>query len=260
MAGVSAALLLAAGLSACGGSPAPHALVSTSPTTVGASDNATPARQVLKLVPQQATELTVTDFEQLAQPVDWASADAHEPLLTRGLLRDAGPSGHQDRVLWEAHWDGGGAAGWALMLADGADAASLAPAGATVDGQLLTQGAATGSSWADDATLTTLVQDDPVSLYVAKGCLPGDPDPGLQPLDGFALELTETVATARLGTGRTDLFARMRMGTAVPAFDGTFTGGAADPVSGRIGYQINDPAKAAELALTHKLPFAVCAS
>lgn len=258
--GVSAAFLLAAGVSGCGGSPAPHALATVTPTAVDAAGDATPAHQVLKLVPRQATELTVTDFEQLPQPVDWANADAHEPLLTRGLLRDSGPSGHQDQVLWEAHWEGGGASGWAALLADGADAASLAPPGATVDGQLLTQGAATGASWADDTAMANLVQDDPISLYVARGCLPGDPAAGLQPLDGYALELTDTVATARLNAGRTDLFARMRMGSAVPAFDSTFTGGSADPVSGRIGYQITDPAKAAQLALTHKLPFAVCAS
>lgn len=252
-----AALTASAALVGCGGSPAPHALVTKTPSAATATGNATPAHQALTLVPTQATELTVTDFEQLARPVDWANVDAHEPLLTRGLLRDAN---HQDQVLWEAHWDGGGVSGWAMLLADGADATTLAPAGSKVDGQLVTQGAATGTSWADDATVATLVQDDPVSTYIAKGCLPGDPAPGLQPLDGYALELTETLATARLSTGRTDLFARMRMASTVPAFEKTFTGGVADPVSGRIGYQVADPAQAAQLALTHKLPFAVCAS
>lgn len=251
------ALSACAALAACGGSPAPHPLATTAPASVAATGDASPANQVLKLVPSLATELTVTDFEQLAQPVDWAAADAHEPLLTRGLLRDAH---HQDQVLWEAHWDGGGVSGWALLLADGADAHALAPPGSTVDGQLVTQGAATGTSWADDASVAGLVQDDPLSTYVAKGCLPGDPVPGLQPLDGYALELTDTLATARVSTGRTDLFARMRMASAVPAFQSTFTGGVADPVSGRIGYHLADAAQAAQLALTHKLPFAVCAS
>ena len=46
----------------------------------------------------------------------------------------------------------------------------------------------------------------------------------------------------------------------MPAFAKTFTGGVADPVSGRIGYQLTDPAQAVQLALTHKLPFAVCGS
>lgn len=252
-----AALAASAGLAACGGSPTPHALTTKAPPVPVATGTVTPAHQVLELVPSQATELTVTDFEQLPKPVDWASVDAHEPLLTRGLLRDAGQQG---QVLWEAHWDGGGVSGWALLLADGADATTLAPAGSKVDGQLVTQGAATGTSWAQDGTVAALVQDDPISTYVAKGCLPGDAAAGLQPLDGYALELTETLATARLSTGRTDLFARMRMAGAVPAFEKTFTGGVADPVSGRIGYQIADPAKAAQLALTHKLPFAVCAS
>lgn len=254
-----AALAAAAGLAACGGSPAPHPLATKTPAVAASTGDAAPAHQVLRLVPSQATELTVTDFEQLPKPVDWASADAHEPLLTRGLLRDAVPAGYQDQVLWEAHWDGGGVSGWALLLADGADPAALAPAGSKVDGQLVTQGAATGASWADDATVASLVQDDPISTYVAKGCLPGDQASGLQPLDGYALELTDTIATARLSPGRTDLFARTRMASAVPAFEKTFSGGVADPVSGRIGYQVADPAQAAQLALTHKLPFAVCA-
>ena len=259
MAGVAALAALAASgcLAACGGSPAPHLLATPKPTLGAVTGESAPALQVLRLVPSQATELTVTDFEQLVKPVDWATVDAHEPLLTRGLLRDAH---HQDQVLWEAHWDGGGVAGWAVLLADGANPATLAPAGSAVDGQLVTQGAATGASWADDASVASLVQDDPLSTYVAKGCVPGDPDPSLQPLDGYALELTERVATARLSTGRTDLFDRMRMASAVPAFEKTFTGGVADPVSGRIGYQLTDPAQAVQLALTHKLPFAVCGS
>src|SRR5438552_1885578 len=133
-----AALTAAAGLAACGGSPAPHPLATKTPTVAASTGDAAPAHQVLRFVPAQATELTVTRFEQPPKPVDWASADAHEPLLTRGLLRD---ENHQDQVLWEAHWDGGGVSGWALMLADSADPAKLAPAGSTVDGQLVTQGA-----------------------------------------------------------------------------------------------------------------------
>lgn len=244
-------------LAACG-SPAPHLLPTATPSvTVTADAGSPPARQVLRLVPSQATELTVTDFEKLVKPVDWSKVDAAEPLLTRGLLRDAH---HQDQVLWEAHWDGGGVSGFALMLAPGANASAVAPAGSQIDGQLVTQGTATGASWAQDGSVVPLVQGDAISTYVAKGCLPGQATPDMEPLDGYALELTERVATARLGARRTDLFARMRTAGSVPAFAKTFTGGVADPVSGRIGYQVSDPAQAAQLALTHKLPFAVCAS
>lgn len=245
----------AAVLGACGGSPTPHLLATKAPTVPPLPPDAAPALRAMRLVPAQATELTVTDFEQLLKPVDWAQADAHEPLLTRGLLRHAH---HQDQVLWEAHWDGGGVAGWALLLADGADAATLAPPGSVVDGQLVTQGAATGRSWAEDASVATLVQGRPVSTYVAKGCLSGATAPSLQPLDGYALELTDRVATARLGARRTDLFDRMRLAATVPVFAQTFSGAVADPVSGRIGYQLADPTRAAKLVLTHQLPFAVC--
>ncbi len=58
--------------------------------------------------------------------------------------------------------------------------------------------------------------------------------------------------------GRDDLFTRMRLGSVVPAFAADFVNGAADPSSGRIGFTMTDPADAAQQALRHKLPFAVC--
>jgi hypothetical protein len=67
-------------------------------------------------------------------------------------------------------------------------------------------------------------------------------------------------AIARLGSGRPDLFERLRLGDRLPAFARGFADGAADPSTGRIGYTLVDPPAAADLALRHRLPFAVCAA
>ena len=50
----------------------------------------------------------------------------------------------------------------------------------------------------------------------------------------------------------------MRAGSAVPEFAAAYDGGVADPLTGRIGYVMTDPADAAQLALAHRLPFAAC--
>jgi hypothetical protein len=44
----------------------------------------------------------------------------------------------------------------------------------------------------------------------------------------------------------------------VPEFAAAFDGGAADPLTGRIGYVMTDPVAAAALALADDLPFAAC--
>ena len=64
--------------------------------------------------------------------------------------------------------------------------------------------------------------------------------------------------TAQLGPGRHDLFTRMRLGVAMPAFAEGYAGGVADPTTGRIGYQMTDPPTAAAMALAKELPFAAC--
>ena len=56
-----------------------------------------------------------------------------------------------------------------------------------------------------------------------------------------------------------DLFTRMRMGEAVPAFGAAFEGGVADPRTGRIGFVMTDPPAAAAMAMAQALPFAACA-
>ena len=66
------------------------------------------------------------------------------------------------------------------------------------------------------------------------------------------------VATARLGVDRMDLFTRMRMGEGDTAFEDAYDGGVANPLTGRIGYVMTDPAAAAALAMDQDLPFAAC--
>ena len=105
-----------------------------------------------------------------------------------------------------------------------------------------------------------LVGAEASSTFVQRGCLPGDTDGRrLQELTAYAVEFGSTLATARLGAGRTDLFDRLALSEALPAFTDGFTGGVADPSTGRIGLQIVDPVRAADLALRGRLPFAVCA-
>ena len=45
----------------------------------------------------------------------------------------------------------------------------------------------------------------------------------------------------------------------MPAFAEAYDGGVADPITGRIGYVMTDPAAAAAMALASELPFAACA-
>ena len=78
-------------------------------------------------------------------------------------------------------------------------------------------------------------------------------------LGAYSIQFEGSLVTARLGAGRQDLFARMRLGADEPTFAAAYDGGVADPLTGRIGYVMTDPVAAAELALEHQLPFATCA-
>lgn len=268
---VGAALPLVA-VSACSEEgPAPRPAPPSSGTDAGEYDDSLePAAAVLALVPEAATVLTVTDFEEVRAQLGsdggadfWRRADREAPLLTRGMFRDAGGPLTQDDVLWEAHF-GGGAGGYVVRFRDEAELARLpVPAGALVrpEDHLLVAGVAESpeQSWAADPEVVELVGTEAMATYVERGCVPGEPPTErLEPLPAFAVELGSTLATARLGAERTDLFTRMRLGARLPAFADGFARGAADPSSGRIGYQIVDPATAADLTLRRRLPFAVC--
>ena len=246
----------------------------------------------MALVPAAATTLAVTDYDQVRtevgmpevrtgspQTAQFWSAAARLAVLTPGVLRPVDTLLQRDDgfgqadVSWEADFHGGGVSGWALRLRNGVPMAAVRRAvragvgplrGARVDvrDHLVSRGAAAPGepNWAGRRGLPGLVDGPALATYVQRGCVAGDTgDARLQPLTAYAVQYAATLATARLGAGRDDLFARMRLGRTRPRFARIFRRGAADPSSGRIGYQMTDPAAAATLALHHQLPFAVCA-
>jgi hypothetical protein len=258
-----------------------------------------PAAAVLALVPQNVTTLTVTDFEQVRLQLGapdlgensgtaersafWQRADTERPLLSKGMLRPAerrleGRFGFsQADVAWEAHfYDAQDTeTGWVVAFRDGTDMSAVERAvradaaplqGAEVDPALrLAMRGTTGEpaqSWAADTETAEMVALPANATYLHQGCLNETTvttDADLDELDAFAVQFEGTLATARLGAGRHDLFTRMRLSTAAPEFSAGYDGGVADPSTGRIGFQMADPPTAAALALEHQLPFAVCA-
>jgi hypothetical protein len=254
-----------------------------------------PAAAVLALVPEDVATLTVTDFEQVRlqmglqdlttedprqdQEAFWSRAEAERPLLSTGMLRPVESKlGRQFGlsqldVAWEAHLydDLGNEVGFVLAFRDGTDLGAVGRAldaglagleGATLDAEhgLVTSGTTDDGdeSWAADASLRPLVGPPANATYVDRGCVD---DPGAVDLDGleaYSVQFEGTLATARLGEERMDLFTRMRMGEGVPEFEAAYDGGVADPLTGRIGYVMTDPPAAASMALAGKLPFAAC--
>lgn len=249
---------------------------SASPSVTPSYDAALPPVQaVLALVPHAATTLTLTDFDQVRAQLGgvtrgfWRQAARQAPLLTTGILRGAGTGPlTQDDIAWEAHYSGGGTDGWIAAFHVGVDLSQVTHQlhGATVDGRVVTSQTLSASDprWTGLSGLSDLVGPEAEATYVERGCLPGDTGTNaggqrLQPLTAYAVSFGAHLATAYLGRGRTDLFTRLRLGDAIPSFTADYTGGVADPSSGRIGFTMTDAADAAQQALRHKLPFAVCA-
>jgi hypothetical protein len=268
--------------------PAPTAAPSYDPSLE-------PAAAVLALVPGDATTLTVTDFEQVrlelgmpaeeTSPTDdaafWQRAETERPMLTRGMLRPLQPALQtfglsQGDVDWEAHFFDAADAetGWVIAFRDGTDMAAVQRAvdqgvgplsGAAVDAQqrLLESGTTSDphQSWAADEQTIAMVGLPANATYVARGCVPPDPEVSadVDELGAYSIQFEGSLVTARLGEGRHDLFTRMRLGGVTPGFAEAYDGGVADPRTGRIGYVMADPPTAARLALEHRLPFATCA-
>jgi hypothetical protein len=254
-----------------------------------------PAAAVLALVPEDVVTVAVTDFEQVRLQMGlpdlttddkradrdafWARAEAERPLLSPGMLRPIEQRLKQDHglsqldVAWEAHFldDDGADVGFVLAFRDGTDLTAVADAvaagftvleGATVDAEhgLVTAGVAPDAeqSWAADADARALVGLPANATYLSRGCTDEPVSGDLDELALYSVQFEGALATARLGADREDLFVRMRLGTQVPEFDAAYDGGAADPLTGRIGYVMTDPAAAASLALVGELPFAAC--
>jgi hypothetical protein len=255
-----------------------------------------PGAAVLALVPEDVDTVTVTDFDQVrlqmglpdlgtADPKRdresfWTRAVAERPLLSEGMLRPIEPDLSKQfglsqlDVAWEARFHDavGNASGFVLAFRDGTDMAAVQRAvdagfvaleGATVDTarRLVTSGTTSDAaeSWAADEDTRELVGLPANATYLARGCVDGPATGGLDDLELYSVQFEGTLATARLGEDRMDLFPRMRLGGQVPKFEQAYDGGVADPLTGRIGYVMNDPAAAASMALAEQLPFAACA-
>ncbi|MEO5661670.1 MAG: hypothetical protein ABIR39_00165 [Nocardioides sp.] len=237
----------------------------------------------------------------------WERARRESVLLTEGMLvaessrlmLDYGFT--QDDVDWEAHFATPAGAGWILGFRPDLDLAPVERAvtdgvaglsGATVDParHLVSVGMATGDeeSWGTIEGIADLASDTPAeSTYYRVGCVPlgtvlgpdadiedqeavvGQQDPtDLDSLGVFSVSFADGVATARLGAGRADLFARSDLATVVSTtlrptggsigFSDAFANPVVDPSSGRIGYDVAAPVATATATLTDLLPFAVC--
>ncbi len=181
-----------------------------------------PAAAVLSLVPDDATRLAVTDFDQIrlqlgnpdlspsAPPSEraefWARVDNETAALTDGVLRadeevlrqDYGFT--QDDVLWEAQFGNeSGVTGWVLKFREDLDMAGVQRAvddevgplaGVKVAAEERVIGTGTTSSleasWAADADLAGLVGRPAAATYVERGCIAFDDVFGEGVLDQLA--------------------------------------------------------------------------
>ena len=213
-------------------------------------------------------------------------ADNSELMLDHGFT--------QDDVDWEVRWTGPDGAGYALRMRPDLDMAAVLNAvdaqvgelaGATVDADqhLVTEGTIDGLVWASDPMLVDLAEAPEETTYLHRGCLPFNealgPDASfedqdallaehaitdLDVLDAFAITYGDAVGTAWLGAERDDLFERgdlvrdWPVTRSIGPLDAYAAEPAVEPVSGRLGFQVESPRAAAVLTLTGQLPFAVC--
>ena len=236
---------------------------------------------------QVRLELGLPDVAGDSDPAEvqglWDRAVAERPLLTPGMLRPVdqrlrtryGVS--QVDVAWEAHFfdDAGQEVGWVLAFRDGTDMQAVqravgdgagALAGASADAELRLVSSGTTAdptqSWAGDEETAAMVGLPANATYVSRACTQSPAGESaaadVDELETWSVQFEGSLVTARLGEGRHDLFARLRLGEADPTFAAAYDGGVADPRTGRIGYVMADPAGAARLALSERLPFAAC--
>lgn len=226
----------------------------------------------------------------------WERASTEAALLTDGLLREDSSTFEldygftQDDIDWEARWSGQDGPGFVLAFRPDLDLAGVRRAveddtgplaGATLDAEhrLLVEGTAEVDVWANEESWATLLGEPATATYLHRGCIPLNtalgPDADVEDQDallaehpvttlddlaGFAVAYGDHQATVRVEPGRSDLFERLRIGEDWPTgeFAATYTNGAADPSSGRIGFSLPRPPAAAGLALLEELPFGVC--
>ena len=170
---------------------------------------AEPSSAVLPLVPEAATLLEVTDFDQVRlllgatllttkDPAKvrnkfWAEVAAKSSALSTGMLRpiedrlikdfDFG----QEDVKWEAHFSGDALDGYVLRLDDDVDMVKVKAAidagigplkGAEMSAKAhivaLNATSDPATSWGADETLVPLVGAPANATYVSRGCIPFD--------------------------------------------------------------------------------------
>jgi hypothetical protein len=297
---LSAGLILLVASGCDGSSPAPESAQPEPSQTIPPAlelpedEPARDPRQALSLVPESATVLTLTDYDEMR------SSGGESVPLTAGLLDSDSPAFvlehgfSQDDAEWEVRFSGPDGTGYVVAFRPDLDMGLVRDAlkenalrGARVLGEehLLVKGTARDGEpvWAMDAALRTLTEVGAESTYLRRGCVPvrdalgpgatyedqaelvAEADPTyLRPLEAFSVSFDDQVATARLGPDRTDLHERAHLvglwpETGGPGVHDAFEGLAvADPSTGRIGLRVVDPVTAARLTLAGKLPFAVC--
>jgi hypothetical protein len=205
-----AALTLA--LSGCTEDDDPEAAPSVEPTPSSApvfDGEAEASAAVLPLVPTEAVDLTVTDFDQIRLQLGvpdldggapkrertafWERAAVEAPLLLGGMLREVDDElereygWSQDDVAWEAHFGSADGVGWVLKIRDDLPMGDIIRAvdagvgpleGAEVLGEdhLVVSNVATdgNDSWAAEPELVALVGTPGSATYVSRECIPFD--------------------------------------------------------------------------------------
>lgn len=284
---------LALAVSGCGGgsTSTPVAAPPAPPPTAPPYDaSLPPGRAVLALVPSAAATLRLTNWAEIRTQVClpestslssdadrsrfWRLTPHHAPLLTHSLLlvvdrrlRSAYGFGADD-VAWEARWTGGGVGGWALAFRPGLDMATVARAvragigplrGATVQpsDHLVVSAPVVGAAWANDIGWEAVSGGIAEATYLGRGCAKPAAE-SLEPLGQISVSFGDHVVTARLGHERMDLFERMRLDRPNQAFTALYRNAVGDPSSGRIGWIVPHPDRAARLAVRNRWPFAGC--
>jgi hypothetical protein len=282
------------------------------------------------MVPARASAAVFTDLDAIRERLGYAdltSASRHADrtafaeeapgkavLLTDGRLaddaseleRDYGFT--EDDVDWELSFTGpDGVAGWVLGFRPDQDMGAVTRAvddGAgpfgdgdvVVEGNVVSSGAATGDTWADDDDIMATLGRPQETLYVHAGpppCLPLTevlgPDAGAEEqqdvlsrydigglfdFEAFSLGFTSDHALATMSyakrRGSIDAELRSELTYDWPAVDGlAFSDGFGEAVEGSgrrlhrdlalIDLPVRDTRAAARLTLTDLLPFAVCA-
>lgn len=197
-------------LAGCTEDPEPRAAPSedSSPSGTPTYDGeAEASAAVLPLVPTDAVDLTVTDFDQIRLQLGvpdldgsypkrerrafWERAAVEAPLLLGGMLREVDDELErdfgwtQDDVAWEAHFGSAEGVGWVLKIRDDLPMGDITRAvdagvgpldGAEVraEDHLVVSNPATdgNASWAAEPDLVALVGTPGSATYVSRECIP----------------------------------------------------------------------------------------